>query len=118
MIFYYYYYYTFLLLQNCRKNENFEEQASQFLAALGQNSKTYIRPSNQTFPNLEIDFGFHQKLGVFISKQEDWSRKQGLHCSTVLIYIKGLNKGKFLSEEISSYKFDKFHVHFSMLFWK
>ena len=27
----------------------------------------------KNFQNLEIDFGFHQKLGVFISKQGDWS---------------------------------------------
>ena len=65
----------------------------------------------KNFQNLEIGFGFYQKLGVFISKQGDWSRKQSFdqlnRCSTVLIYIKGLNKDKFLPEEISSYKFNE-----------
>ena len=32
--------------------------------------------STKNFQNLEIDFGFHQKLGVFISKQGDWSKNQ------------------------------------------
>ena len=30
----------------------------------------------KNFENLETDFGFLQKLGVFISKQGDWSQKQ------------------------------------------
>ena len=43
-----------------------------FFQVIGSN---IYRPSNQNFQNLEIEFGFSQKLVVFISKQGDRSRK-------------------------------------------